>query len=70
MHAEITNTGKIEIHPPTSKPGDFIDLHAEQDLIVGISACSAYKSNNYTFGQIKLQVYSQEVLNYSETFRC
>jgi hypothetical protein len=28
-------------------------------LIVGISACSAYKSNNYTFSQIMLEVYSR-----------
>jgi uncharacterized protein YcgI (DUF1989 family) len=70
MNAEINNEGEIEIHPPTSRPGDSIDLRAEQDLIVGISACSAYKSNNYTFGQIKLQIYSREVLNYPEAFRC
>jgi len=61
MHARVANTGEIEIQPPLSKPGDFIDLRAEADLIVGISACSAYKSNNYTFSQIRLEIYSQEV---------
>ena len=35
-------------------------VFAEADMIVGISACSAYKSNNYTFSQIRLEVYSEE----------
>jgi hypothetical protein len=61
MQARVADTGDIEIQPPISKPGDFIDLRAEADLIVGISACSAYKSNNYTFSQIRLEIYSQEL---------
>lgn len=60
MNAKINNKGEIEILPPTSKPDDFIDLRAEQDMIVGISACSAYKSNNYTFSQIRLEIYSEK----------
>jgi hypothetical protein len=60
MHAGISDTGEIGIQPPLSNPGDFIELRAERDLIVGISACSAYKSNNYTFSQIKLEIYSGE----------
>jgi len=61
MQARVANTGEIEIQAPISKPSDFIGLRAEMDLIVGISACSAYKSNNYTFSQIKLEIYSQEL---------
>jgi hypothetical protein len=61
MQARIADTGDIEIQSPISKPGDFIGLRAEADLIVGISACSAYKSNNYTFSQIRLEIYSQEL---------
>jgi uncharacterized protein YcgI (DUF1989 family) len=60
MHAEVANSGEINIQPPLSKPGDQIDLRAEMDMIVGISACSAYKSNNYTFGQIRLEIYSEQ----------
>ena len=60
MHAEVTITGEIDIQSPLSKSGDFIDLRAETDMIVGISACSAYKSNNYKFSQIRLEVYSEE----------
>jgi hypothetical protein len=59
MHAEITKTGEIEIKPPLSNPGDYIELRAEMEMIVGISACSAYKSNDYTFSQIKLEIFSK-----------
>ena len=61
MQVRIANSGEIEIQSPISKPGDFIDLRAEADLIVGVSACSAYKSNNCTFSQIRLEIYSQEL---------
>jgi uncharacterized protein YcgI (DUF1989 family) len=61
MHARVADSGEIEIQSPISKPGDFIDLRAEVDLIVGISACSAYKSNNYTFSQIRLEIFSRGV---------
>ncbi len=58
MNASINERGEIGIHPPLSNPGEFIELRAEMDLIVGISACSAYKSNDYSFGPIKLEIYS------------
>ena len=60
MHATISDSGEIDILPPLSNPGDYIEMRAERDLIVGISACSAYKSNNYNFSQIRLEVYSEE----------
>ena len=59
MHARISDSGEIDILPPFSNPGDYIEMRAERDLIVGISACSAYKSNNYKFSQIMLEVYSR-----------
>ena len=59
MNIVISSNGEIEIHPPSSRAGDFIDLRAERELIVGISVCSAYKSNDYTFSQIKLQIHTE-----------
>jgi hypothetical protein len=59
MHTRISDSGEIDILPPLSNPGDYIEMRAERDLIVGISACSALKSNNYTFSQIMLEVYSR-----------
>ena len=57
MHAKITEMGQIEILPPLSKAGDYIDLRSEMDMFVGISACSAYKANNYSFGPVHVQVF-------------
>ena len=57
MHAEVSKSGEIKIHPPLSKAGDYIDLRARMDMIVAVSACSAYRSNNYTFGPIRMELY-------------
>ncbi len=39
MNAPIEAAGRISIKEPLSKAGDYIDLRAETDLIVGISNC-------------------------------
>jgi uncharacterized protein len=62
MHIEISAEGDISIQPPRSQAGDFIELHAEMDLIVGISACSAGICNNYTWSLIEVEIYSGEHL--------
>lgn len=51
-------TGELTIAPPLSRPGDHIDLRAEMDLIVGVTACAAEMSNNYRFKPIDLEVFS------------
>lgn len=38
-------TGELHIDPPTSVAGDNVTLRAEIDLLVGLTACSAEKSN-------------------------
>lgn len=45
-------TGKIAVLPPVSKAGDFIRLRALTDLVIGITACSAYASNGGSFKPI------------------
>jgi hypothetical protein len=57
MNVEVLSSGEIAIGPPLSKPGDFIDLRAEMDLVVGVTACSAEKSNNYSLKPIDLKVF-------------
>lgn len=37
--------GTLHIDPPLSRPGDRFRVRAEQDLLVGLTACSAEKSN-------------------------
>ena len=42
--------------PPVSKAGDSITFRAEMDLIVGLTACSAELSNNWSFKPIGYEV--------------
>jgi uncharacterized protein YcgI (DUF1989 family) len=49
-------TGTLSVEPPLSKPGDFTIFHAQMDLIIGLTACSAGMSNNFTFKPIDYEV--------------
>lgn len=39
MNIPVGPTGRLEIVPPVSAPGDYIVLRAEIDCIVALSAC-------------------------------
>jgi len=57
MHVAVDGeTGKISVLPPISKPGDYVLIEAKMDLIVGMTACSAEMSNNYSFKPIGYKV--------------
>lgn len=58
MNVTVAENGELTIGPPTSKAGDYLDLRAEMDLIVGVTACSAEMSNNYSFKPIDVEVYA------------
>src|SRR4029079_11408386 len=45
-------TGKVSVLPPKSKAGDYVTLHAKMDLIVGMTACSAGMSNNFSLNRL------------------
>ena len=49
-------TGEIKVLPPLSKPGDRIVFRAEMDLIIGLTACSAGQSNNFSFKPIHYEI--------------
>lgn len=49
-------SGKLRVDPPTSKPGDHITLRAEMDLVIGLTACSAYDSNGGSFRPIHYRI--------------
>ncbi len=58
MNVWTDRSGELHIDPPTSVAGDRITLRAEIDLHVGLTACSAEKSNggvckpiDYAIGQ-------------------
>jgi uncharacterized protein YcgI (DUF1989 family) len=57
MNVEVSTSGEVAVKPPLSKPGDFIDLRAETDLIVGVTACAAGKCNNYRCTPIAVEIY-------------
>ncbi|MEO9152777.1 MAG: urea carboxylase-associated family protein [Lapillicoccus sp.] len=45
MNVWTDRSGELHIDPPTSVAGDRFGLRAEMDLHVGLTACSAEKSN-------------------------
>jgi len=49
-------TGEIKVLPPLSKPGDSISFLAEMDLVVGLTACSAGQSNNFSYKPIHYEI--------------
>ena len=57
MNVEVDGaTGKVSVLPPRSRAGDHIMIEAETDLIVGLTACSAEMSNNYSFKPIGYRI--------------
>jgi uncharacterized protein len=55
MNVEVGSDGTLSI-PPRSKAGDALTLRAAMDLIVGLTACSAEMSNNYSFKPIAYEI--------------
>ncbi|RPF72248.1 DUF1989 domain-containing protein [Aurantiacibacter spongiae] len=50
------SSGRISVDPPVSKAGDVLRLRARMDLVIGLTACSAYASNGGTFKPIGYRV--------------
>jgi uncharacterized protein YcgI (DUF1989 family) len=57
MNVAIGADGSVAVHPPLSKAGDYIDLQARMELIVGVTACSAGKCNNFMCTPVKVEIY-------------
>jgi uncharacterized protein YcgI (DUF1989 family) len=59
MNVEVEGeSGHLRVLPPLSKAGDFIRLKALMDVVIGITACSAYASNGGTFKPIHYEIES------------
>jgi uncharacterized protein YcgI (DUF1989 family) len=56
MNVTVGAGGELSITPPRSRAGDYIELVAEMDLIVGLTACSAEMSNNYVLKPIDYEI--------------
>lgn len=49
-------TGVIRVEPPRSAAGDYIVFEAQMDLLIGLTACSAGQSNNFSYKPIQYEV--------------
>jgi len=57
MHVTVNaDTGAVAVLPPKSKAGDYVIIEAKMDLLVGLTACSAEMSNNYSFKPIGFEI--------------
>jgi uncharacterized protein YcgI (DUF1989 family) len=56
MNVPVAPDGALRVDPPVSKPGDYIRLRAEMDLVIGLTACSAYASNGGSFKPIHYEI--------------
>ncbi len=51
-------SGTLSVDPPTSKPGEAVRFRAHMDLVIGLTACSAYASNGGSFRPIHYRIES------------
>lgn len=56
MNVPVDGAGKVSVLPPPSRAGDHVVLRAEEDLIIGLTACSAYASNGGSFKPIDYRI--------------
>lgn len=56
MNVPVAADGALRVDPPTSRAGDYIRLRAEMDLVIGLTACSAYASNGGNFKPIHYEI--------------
>lgn len=56
MNVQFAVDGELSVSPPLSKAGDYVLFEAKMDLIVGLTACSAEQSNNYSFKPIQYEI--------------
>ena len=56
MNVPVDAEGRLRVDPPVSNAGDSIAFQAEMDLVIGLTACSAYASNGGTFKPIHYRI--------------
>ncbi|MDQ6931957.1 MAG: urea carboxylase-associated family protein [Candidatus Eremiobacteraeota bacterium] len=58
MNVEVSSSGSLSVGKPQSRAGDFVDLEALCELIVGLTACSSEDSNSGVCKPIDFSVLS------------
>lgn len=61
MNVWVDRDGGLHIDPPLTRAGDHVSLRAEMDLHVGLTACSAEKSNGGRLKPIDYRVDGQSM---------
>jgi uncharacterized protein len=56
MNVPVASDGSIKVLPPATRPGDYVRLRALEDLVIGITACSAYDSCGGSFKPINYAI--------------
>ncbi len=56
MNTTISKNGAITVETPLSRAGDYIELQARMDLLIGVTACSAGKCNNFRCTAVDIEV--------------
>jgi uncharacterized protein len=56
MNVVLSETGALTVAAPRSRAGDYVVIEALEDLIVGLTACSALQSNNGSFKPIGFEI--------------
>ncbi|ALH79845.1 DUF1989 domain-containing protein [Sphingopyxis macrogoltabida] len=59
MNVPLDGKGTLKVLPPPTAPGDYIRLRALSDLVIGLTACSAYDSCGGSFKPIHYEIESQ-----------
>lgn len=58
MNVPVDAEGKLKVMAPATRPGDHIRLRALADLVIGLTACSAYDSCGGSFKPIRYRIES------------
>ena len=56
MNVPVAPGGSLEVIRPDTAPGSSIRLRAAMDLVIGLTACSAYASNGGSFKPIDWRI--------------
>lgn len=56
MNVPVDTEGKLKVLPPSTASGDFIRMRALADLVIGLTACSAYDSCGGSFKPINYEI--------------
>ena len=56
MNVPVAADGSVRVLAPTTRAGDHIELRALADLVIGLTACSAYDSCGGTFKPIDYEI--------------